>query len=126
MLPELDDLHYEYSLSSVHITSDIVLNKLSALKSNKSPGSGGLHPLALKEAKAQLCIPLSMLFRRSLDERFLPHDWKRANIVPVFKKGVSSYPGNYRPISLTSIVCKVFESIVREGIINHLISNNLL
>ena len=54
MLPELDDLHYEYSLSSVSITSDIVFNKLSALKSNKLPGPDGLHPLALKEAATQL------------------------------------------------------------------------
>ena len=44
----------------------------------------------------------------------------------MFKKGVSSDPGNYRPISLTSIVCKVFASIVREDIIKHLTSNNLL
>ena len=71
MLPELDDLHHEYSISSVRITSDIVFNKLSTLKSNKSQGPDGLHPLALKEAAAQLCIPLSMLFRRSLDEGFL-------------------------------------------------------
>ena len=94
VLPELDDLHYDYSLNSVHITSDIVFNKLRTLRSNKSPGPNGLHPLALKEAAAQLCMPLSMLFRRSLDEEFLPDDWKRANIVPVFKKGVSSDPGN--------------------------------
>jgi len=66
------------------------------------------------------------LFRRSFDEGQLPDDWKRANIVTVFKKGVSSDPGNYRPISLTSTVCKVFESIVREDIIKHLTSNNLL
>ena len=116
----------EHPLSSIHITSDIVFNKLSTLKSNKSPGPDGLHPLVLKEAAAQLCIPFSMLFRRSFDEGHLPDDWKTANIVPVFKKGVSSGPGNYRPISLTSIVCKVFESIVREDIIKHLTSNNLL
>ena len=54
VLPELDYLHYEYSLSSVSITSDIVFNKLSALKSNKLPGPDGLHPLALKEAATQL------------------------------------------------------------------------
>jgi len=51
---------------------------------------------------------------------------EESNIVPVFKKGISSDLGNYWPISLTSIVCKVFESIVTEDIIKHLISNNLL
>ena len=50
---------------------------------------------------------------------FYPDDWKRANIVPVFKKGASSDPGNYQPISLTS---KIFKSIVREDIINHRIT----
>ena len=85
MLPEIDDLHYEHPLSSVSITSDIVFNKLSALKSDKSPGPDSLNPLILKEAAAQLCIPLSMFFRRLFDEGHLPDDWKRANIVPVFK-----------------------------------------
>ena len=126
VLTEIDDLHYEHPLSSVCITSDIVFNKLSALKSNKSPGPNGLNPLVIKEAAVQLCIPLSILFRKSFDKGHLPDDWKRANIVPVFKKGESSDPGNYRPISLTSIVYKVFEAIVREDIIKHLISNNLL
>jgi len=46
VLPELDDLHHEYSSSSVRITSDIVFN--NKLKSNKSPGPDGLHPLALR------------------------------------------------------------------------------
>ena len=73
--------------------------------------------MVLKEAAAR---PFNMLFRRLLDEGHLPDDWKRADIVPAFKKGVSSDPGNYWPISLISIVCKVFESIVREDIIKHL------
>ena len=58
VLPEINDLHYEHPLNSVCITSDIVFNKLSALKSNKSPGPDGLNLLVLKEAAAQLCIPV--------------------------------------------------------------------
>jgi len=64
VLPELDNLNYEHQLSSVCITSDTVFNKLSVLKSNKSPGPDGLNPLVLKEAAAQLCISFSILFRR--------------------------------------------------------------
>ena len=56
----------------------------------------------------------------------LPEDWKRANVIPIFKKGKTSDPGNYRPISLTSTVCKVLESIIRESIIEHMTSNNLI
>ena len=97
MLPELDDLRNEHPLSSVCITNDIVFNKLNTLK---SPGPDGLNPLVLKEAAAQLC----MLSRRSFDEDHLPVDWKRANIVSVFKKG--SDLENYWPISSTLIFVK--------------------
>jgi len=75
---------------------------------------------------SQLCFPFSLLFQRSFDEGVVPESWKAAKVIPIFKKGDRSDPGNYRPISLTSVVCKVFESIIREGIINHMLSNNLL
>ena len=67
-----------------------------------------------------------MLFRRLFDDGHLRDNWKIANIVPAFKKGENSDPRNYRPINLTFIVCKVCKAIVREDIIKHLISNNLL
>ena len=110
----------------VNVTNDIVLNKLKNLKSSKSAGPDGLHPRVLREAAAQLCVPLTILFKRSLDEGLLPEDWKRANVIPIFKKGEISDPGNYRPISLTSAVCKVLESIIRESIIEHMTCNSLL
>ena len=56
----------------------------------------------------------------------LPEDWKRAYVIPIFKKDEISDPGNYLPISLTSIVCKVLESIIRESIIEHMTCNNLI
>jgi hypothetical protein len=52
--------------------------------------------------------------------------WKAANVTPIFKKGSKADPGNYRPVSLTSVCCKLFESILRDALMNHLISNNLL
>ncbi|MCP4267589.1 MAG: reverse transcriptase family protein, partial [Candidatus Brocadiaceae bacterium] len=56
----------------------------------------------------------------------VPEEWKLANVTPIFKKGCKSQPGNYRPISLTSVVCKLMETIIRDKIVKHLETNKLL
>ena len=55
-----------------------------------------------------------------MEEGIVPADWRTANITPIFKKGSKSAAGNYRPVSLTSILCKVMEAIVRDMIMEHL------
>ena len=67
-----------------------------------------------------------MIYGDSLDSGETPDDWRTANVAPIFKKGDRNNPANYRPVSLTSQVCKVLESIIREGVIEHLNNNNLL
>ena len=67
-----------------------------------------------------------VIFQRSLNEGFVPSDWKLANVTPIFKKGFKFEPGNYRPVSLTSILCKVMESILRDAMIEHLKDNKLI
>ena len=62
----------------------------------------------------------------SIHLKQVPTDLKHANVTPIFKKGDKSDPGNYRPISLTSQICKVLESILRENIVNHLNTHTLL
>ena len=79
-----------------------------------------MGPRVLQEAVDILCVPLSTVFMRSLDEGVVPDDWKRANITPIFKSGSRMSPGNYRPVSLTCIICKVMESIIRDNIVSHL------
>ena len=55
-----------------------------------------------------------------------PSQWKEANVTPIFKKGDKRNPGNYRPVSLTSIPCKIMEKIIRDKIFLQLEENNLL
>ena len=67
-----------------------------------------------------------MIFRKSLDKECLPKDWKQARVVPIYKKVARKSPGNYRPVSLTSVPCKVFEFIVRKKLLEHVEDHNLL
>ena len=68
-----------------------------------------------------------MLFRKSLSSSHVPDDWKQARVTPIFKnKGSKHEPSNYRPVSLTSVVCKVLERIVTDNLFQHLETENLL
>ena len=66
-----------------------------------------------------------MIFKKSIDTGKIPCEWKYANITALYKKGDKKYADNYRPVSLTSVVCKVLESIIRENIVEHMRSNKL-
>ena len=70
--------------------------------------------------------PFAILFNKSLQEGSVPSDWRSANVVPIFKKGSRSDPSNYRPVSLTSIPCKIMESLIKDCIVQHLHDNNLI
>ena len=106
------------------ITPAIVKEKLTSLKPNKSAGCDKWHPYFLREIAEAICIPLSILYQKSLKEG--AHDsWKKAIIAAIYKKGKKSEPGNYRPVSLTSVISKIMESIVRDTIVEHLMRNNL-
>ena len=74
----------------------------------------------MKELSNELAFPLSVLFNKSLETGELPQEWKTAEVVAIFKKGKKSDPANYRPVSLTCILCKMLEDIIREAIVNHM------
>ena len=79
------------------------------MKENNSPGVDGLSPKILKETVEQISKPLAHV---SLQEGILPLEWKEANIIPLFKKGSRNKSVNYRPVSLTSVICKLLETII--------------
>ena len=79
----------------------------------------------MKELADAICLPLSILFNKSLKEG-AHKSWIIAVITAIYKKGVRSVPGNYRPINITSVVSKIMESIVRDEIVAHMMKHNLL
>ena len=97
----------------IAVSEDLVLKTLSRLKPDKSPGPDNMHPMLLRETAHCITQPLTWIFQKSVEEGILPDDWKRANITPIIKKGSKSAVENYRPISLTSCVCKVLETIIK-------------
>ena len=90
-----------------------VFEALASLKPNKAPGPHNIHSQVLKNCAERLAKPLFLLFTQSISTGILPSDWRRVNITPIFKKGSKVSPENYRPISLTSQVIKVLETLIR-------------
>jgi len=66
------------------------------------------------------------MIQNSLDTGIIPEDWKTANITPIHKGGSMHQASNYRPISLTSLICKIMEALLRDEIVRHLENNRLI
>jgi len=71
-------------------------------------------------------MQVTLIFRASIQQGAVPDYWKKALVTPVYKKGDRSNPANYRPISLTCVVCKVLEHIISSSIYTHLSNNTIL
>jgi hypothetical protein len=113
-------------ISSVMFDPVNVLTAIRELKSNYSAGGDELPPIFIKMIGTQLCDPLSTLFNRCLMEGVLPADWKEAIVIPLFKKGRKFLVENYRPISLTSVISKIMERVIRKILVGFLEENLLL
>ena len=90
-LPQPKSKTGEAPLTSVHITAEKVTEKIAKLQPSSAPGPDKVYPRVLHTLKVELALPLSIIFNI-------------ANVTQIFKKGSKTEPGNYRPVSLTSVV----------------------
>ena len=119
-LPQLGPFEKGEPLSNVQFTEEKIKEKIEKLRSSAAPGPDGICPRVLQGVVEAITGPLAIIYTRSMEEGIVPTDWRTANITPIFKKGSKSAAGNYRPVSLTSILCRVMEAIVRDMIMEHL------
>ncbi|KAG0437822.1 hypothetical protein HPB47_017273 [Ixodes persulcatus] len=109
------------------VTTEDVAAAISQLKPGASPGPDGIPPFLLKACAAALSSPSADLYNYSFSRALIPDVWKLAHVTPVHKgtgKPLNSLK-SYRPISLTCILCKIFETLICSKISTHLEVNNL-
>ena len=114
------------SMPNIYISTEGVRKLLAGLNIHKAAGPDGVSTRMLKEFSSELSPVFSILFQATIDQGIIPKDWKKADVAPIFKKGIKSCPANYRPVSLTSVVCKVMEHIVCSNILRHCDKYNIL
>ena len=113
-------------LGQLFVTPEIIANNIKKMKDNKSPGVDGIPPTLLKKIVEQISTTLAKCLNLSLEEGIVPSEWKKANITPLFKKGSRNKPENYRPVSLTSVVRKLLETLIRDCMVEFLAKHKLI
>ena len=113
-------------MGKITITNEGVLKLLKNLNPSKSAGPDDIHPRILKEISDEIAPIISFILQQSLSTNEIPREWDLQTICPTYKKGDKSNPANYRPISLTSIVCKMLEHIISSNIMKHMENHSLI
>lgn len=112
-------------MSNIHIFSRDVADSIRKLKMSVSRTPDDIPSLFVKRTANNLIRPLAHLYNQSISQGSIPINWSMAIVVPIHKKGLKSNPDNYRPISLSSVFCRVLENIIHKHITLHLSINKV-
>ena len=116
----VDNTHTQHDIdyASTLFSSSRIVDILTKLNTRKAMGPDKIHGEVLKKCASTLAPALEILFTKCYVSGQLPSNWKYALVVPVHKKGSKNDVKNYRPISLTSLVMKVMERIIRDELLS--------
>lgn len=114
------------TLTDCQFSQADIIKSINQLKLDSAPGPDCLPTLLLKNCKESLSLPISLLWRSSLDTGIIPSNLKDATIAPIHKGDSRAIPKNYRPISLTSHLTKIFERLLRDEIVGFMEQNQLM
>ena len=113
-------------MPDIQVSFNGIEKLLKGLNPHKAASPDQLKPIVLQTLHKELTPILKLIFQKSLDTGRLPSIWKKANVSPIFKKGDKTEPANYRPISLTCVLCNVLEHVVASGISKHFTEQKIL
>ena len=122
-IPPLIISHLIPDMPLIRVSEGSVKTMLLKVDTSKASGPDGITPKVLKSCAEVLSPSIVALFNKSLSRGEIPDAWRESIVIPIHKK---SDPKNYRPVSLTSSVCKLLENIVRQHLQTHLNKHNLL
>ena len=116
----------EFKIEDIDFSVEDIKEAIESIPTFAAPGPDKFPAVILKECKNELSYPLYKLWRKSLNEGKIPGKLKLQSIIPIFKKGSKALAENYRPVSLTSHIIKVFGRIMRKEIVKFIEENHLL
>ena len=119
-LEPVPDVPYSLpSMPDINIEENGILKLLKEVNVYKAIGPDLIPNRILKDCCVELAPILTQIYKKSLREGRLPEEWLSANVTAIFKKGARHEASNYRPISLTSVTCKIFEHVLFSQIMRH-------
>ena len=122
-IPTVSDASCQTDIS---FSENVIIDPIKELSPNSAAGLDGIPSSLLINCASEIAPLLRKLLTSSFSKGYIPSSFKRAAIVPTFKSGDKCLPGNHRPISLTSVICKVYERIIRKQVFSFLCDKNCL
>lgn len=116
----------QLEIRDIVFTPEKIKKALDSLNNGSSPGPDEIPAVFLSKCKESLCVPLSNVMNDIIQTGCFPETWKKALVIPIFKKGNKQLAENYRPISLTSTICKCMEKIVVNELTTFFLDNHVI